>query len=43
MRFVNSRLGRQLRLRGMNAQVVQPGLVRPGDVATRRQIAAAQP
>ena len=24
MRFVNSRLGRQLRLRGMNAQVVQP-------------------
>jgi hypothetical protein len=43
MRFVNSRLGRQLRLRGMNAQVVQPGLVRPGDVVTRRQIAATQP
>ena len=43
MRFVNSRLGRQLRLRGMNAQVVLPGLVRPGDVVTRRQIAATQP
>ena len=43
MRFVNSRPGRQLRLRGMNAQVVQPGLVRPGDVVTRRQIAATQP
>jgi hypothetical protein len=43
MRFVNSRLGRQLRLRGMNAQVVQPGLVRPGDVVTPRQIAATQP
>jgi hypothetical protein len=35
MRFVNSRLGRQLRLRGMNTQVVQPGLVHPGDVVTR--------
>ena len=43
MRFVNSRLGRQLRLRGMNARVVQPGLVRPGDVVTRRQIAAPEP
>ena len=43
MRFVNSRLGRQLRLRGMNARVVQPGLVRPGNVVTRRQIAATQP
>jgi hypothetical protein len=36
MRFVNSGVGRQLRLRGMNAQVVQSGLVRPGDVVTRR-------
>ena len=43
MRFVNSRLGRQLRLRRMNAQVVQPGLVRPGDVVTRRQITAPEP
>jgi MOSC domain-containing protein YiiM len=31
MRFVNSQVGRQLRLRGMNTRVVQPGVVRPGD------------
>ena len=31
MRFVNSELGRQLRLRGLNAKVVRPGTVRPGD------------
>lgn len=31
MRFVNSRLGRELRLRGLNARVVVPGSVRPGD------------
>jgi len=35
MRFVNSRLGRQLRLRGMNARVVIPGVVRPGDLAAK--------
>ncbi len=35
MRFVNSRLGRQLRLRGMNTRVVRPGIVRLGDPATR--------
>ena len=35
MRFVNSRTGRQLRLRGMNTQVVRPGLVRPGDIAAK--------
>ncbi len=35
MRFVNSRLGRQLRLRGMNARVVMPGIVRPGDLAAK--------
>jgi MOSC domain-containing protein YiiM len=38
MRFVNSRLGRQLRLRGMNARVVVPGIVRPGDFATKASI-----
>ena len=43
MRFVNSRVGRQLRLRGMNTQVVQPGTVRPGDIATRSPVAARQP
>jgi MOSC domain-containing protein YiiM len=43
MRFVNSGLGRQLRLRGMNARVVQPGIVRPGDIATRPHMTARQP
>ncbi len=42
MRFVNSRTGRQLRLRGMNTRVVQPGLVRCGDVATKLPVAALQ-
>jgi hypothetical protein len=31
MRFVNSPTGRELRLRGLNARVVVPGTVRPGD------------
>lgn len=31
MRFVNSRVGRQLRLRGMNTRVVHAGTVRLGD------------
>jgi len=31
IRFVNSRAGRDLRLRGMNARVVEPGRVRTGD------------
>jgi hypothetical protein len=31
MRFVNSDVGRQLRLRGLNAKVVVAGTVRPGD------------
>jgi MOSC domain-containing protein YiiM len=30
-KFVNSERGRQLRLRGLNAKVVQPGTVRVGD------------
>src|SRR5689334_9906239 len=38
MRFVNSRTGRRLRLRGMNARVVLPGIVRPGDLATKASI-----
>ncbi len=40
MRFVNSRAGRRLRLRGMNAHVVVPGTVRIGDLAAK---AAARP
>jgi MOSC domain-containing protein YiiM len=35
MRFVNSRTGRQLRLRGMNAWVLIPGAVRLGDLAVK--------
>ncbi len=35
MQFVNSRLGKQLHLRGINAKVVHPGLIRMGDVARK--------
>ena len=35
MRFVDSRAGRQLRLRGMNARVVVSGTVRLGDLAVK--------
>jgi hypothetical protein len=35
MRFVNSALGRELRLRGMCARVVVAGTVRPGDTVTK--------
>ncbi len=34
-RFVNSPEGKQLRLRGLNAKVVQPGTVRVGDLARK--------
>jgi hypothetical protein len=33
--FVNSALGKELHLRGINARVVQTGLVRAGDVARK--------
>lgn len=35
MKFVNSPVGRQLHLRGINAKVVQAGLVRVGDVVRK--------
>ena len=35
MKFVNSPLGRQLNLRGINAKVVQPGTIRVRDVAKK--------
>ena len=35
MKFVNSSLGKQLRLRGINAKVVQAGMIRVGDVARK--------
>lgn len=38
MRFVNSRVGRQWRLRGLNARVVVPGIVRLGDLAVKAPV-----
>ncbi len=35
MKFVNSPLGKQLHLRGINAKVIQPGVIRVGDVARK--------
>ncbi len=34
-RFVNSPEGRQMRRRGLNAKVVQPGVIRVGDIAKK--------
>ncbi len=35
LRFVNSRAGRELRLRGLNARIVSSGTVRPGDAVRK--------
>jgi MOSC domain-containing protein YiiM len=35
LRFVNSPVGRELRLRGLNARIVTPGRVRVGDVVRK--------
>jgi hypothetical protein len=35
VKFVNSPEGKRLRLRGLNARVVQPGVIRVGDIATK--------
>jgi hypothetical protein len=35
LKFVNSPLGRQLRLRGVNARVTQPGVIRVGDLVKK--------
>lgn len=35
MKFVNSAVGRELHLRGINAKVIQPGLIRVGDVVRK--------
>jgi hypothetical protein len=35
LQFVNSAVGRELRLRGINAKVVQPGMIRVGDVVKK--------
>jgi hypothetical protein len=36
MKFVNSTVGRQLNLRGINTKVIQGGTVRVGDIARKR-------
>ncbi len=36
MTWVNSPIGKELHLRGVNAKVVRPGTIRLGDVATKR-------
>jgi MOSC domain-containing protein YiiM len=35
LRFVNSKLGYELNLRGINARIVQSGVVRPGDAVRK--------
>jgi hypothetical protein len=35
MKFVNSPLGKQLHLRGINAKVVQPGMIHVGDMVKK--------
>jgi hypothetical protein len=35
MRFVNSEVGQELKLRGVNAKVVQPGVVQQGDAVVK--------
>ena len=35
VKFVNSPMGKQLHLRGINARVVQPGVIRVGDVVSK--------
>ena len=35
MEYVNSPSGKQLRLRGLNARVVQPGTIRVGDAVRK--------
>ena len=35
MKFVNSPIGKQLHLRGINAKVVQPGMIKTGDVISK--------
>jgi len=35
MKFVNSAVGKELRLRGIHARVIQPGTIRSGDLARK--------
>lgn len=42
LRFVNSPVGRQLNLRGINARIVQGGIVRVGDAIAKLPLPAAR-
>ena len=35
MKFVNSPIGKQLHLRGINAKVIKPGIVKTGDIVSK--------
>ena len=35
LKFINSPVGKQLRLRGINAKVIRPGTIQLGDSVTR--------
>ncbi len=37
VKFVNSPLGKELHLRGINAKVIEPGMIRVGDLANKIQ------
>jgi hypothetical protein len=43
LKFVNSPQGKQLRLRGLNARIVQPGLIHVGDRVRRVTAAGLSP
>ncbi|VAW38548.1 hypothetical protein MNBD_CHLOROFLEXI01-1619 [hydrothermal vent metagenome] len=43
VKFVNSPLGKQLRLRGLNAKVIQPGIVSQGDVVHKVKVIEVTP
>ena len=43
VKFVNSREGEELRLRGLNAKVVQPGAIRVGDIARKWRRSSCTP
>ncbi len=43
VKFVNSPLGKQLRLRGLNAKVIQPGIISQGDVVHKVKVIEVTP
>jgi len=40
VRWVNSPVGKELRLRGLNAKVVEPGPIQPGDIVHKLVVSA---